>query len=110
MKLAPLLALGLLLTGCEPDPWQSFPLSVEPDQQCRTGTEQGYDVYLWHCHQGQRTAIFRRCSALFGCNSTQRQTVRCGSATPIERELKLSDHCDPVPATLRWVARQPEGP
>ncbi len=109
MKPAWVLALGLLLTACEPDPWQTFPLSVAPNQQCRTGTEQGYDVYVWHCHQGQRIAIFRRCSALLGCDPTERQSVSCGSTTPIERELKLTDHCEAVPPTVRWVARTPEG-
>ena len=109
MILGRLLAISLVVTGCEPEPWQSFPLNTEPDQQCRTGHEQGYDVYLWHCHQHQRIAIFRRCSALTGCAPSERQSVSCGSATPIEHELKLKDHCDPIPATVRWVAHKPEG-
>jgi len=107
MRLAPVLALGLLLTGCEPDPWQAFPLSAEPDRQCRTGHEQGYDVYVWRCLKGQRIAVFQRCNALFGCTPTERQSARCGSTTPIERELKLTDPCEPVPAAQRWVARKP---
>lgn len=109
MKLARVLAFGLFMTGCEPDPWQTFPSSVAPDQECRTGTEQGYDVYLWHCHEHQRIAIFRRCSALTGCAPTERQSVSCSETTPIERDLKLKDQCDPIPATMRWVSRKPEG-
>lgn len=110
MKLAWILALGLSLTGCEPDPWQTFPIGVEPDQQCRTGHETGYDVYLWHCYQSQRVAIFRHCSAFFGCDPSERQTAACSSTTPIERDLKLQERCDAVPVAVRWVPGTPESP
>lgn len=98
--------LMLVLTGCQPEPWQAFPMPSEPDLQCRTGREMGHDVFIWDCHEGRRVVVFQQCSALLGCDPAGRQTAACGSRAAIELELQLDEACEPVPPKQRW---KPEG-
>jgi hypothetical protein len=98
----------LLLSSCGPDPWESFPMPVSPDRECRFGHEQVHDIYLWNCFDRRRVVIFRRCTA-YGCQGPQKQTVHCGAHTEIEKEFKLEKDCKPPPSTYRWVVSKKNG-
>jgi hypothetical protein len=84
-----------------PESWKKFPMSSPPGQQCRSGAEAGYDVFVWECHEGKRVAIYQYSTPL-----SRRQPVReetpCGGRTPIEERLKLMNECEPPPEGLRW--------
>ena len=91
------------LAGCSPDPWVAYPSSKAPDQQCRTGGEAGYDVYLWYCVGGHRIAVFQYCTGMTGCRDPEKQVSACGAKTSIERELARElSACKLPPTTRRW--------
>jgi hypothetical protein len=48
------------LVCCCRNPWSVFPdMPGPPDQSFRTGSVEGYDVYIWECLNGERTVIYQ---------------------------------------------------
>jgi len=94
-------ACAFLACGRGGDPWREFPMSTPPDRQCRKGTEGGYDVYVWNCHDGARVVIYKYFTYL-GSREPVREEVPCGGRAPIEERLKLPDECKLPPEGFRW--------
>ncbi len=74
----------LMLSNCASAPWKSYPMSQSPDFSCVTGSEAGYDVYVWKCLDGKRVVISQKCAGLYGCHSTKKEVVACGAKTKRE--------------------------
>lgn len=91
-----------ILSGCCSKSWTKFSGMQPPDQSYRTGSDGGYDVYIWNCLNNRRVAIYKF-TASFTCREPERQTTECGGVTPIEVELKDAIKRK-VPDSLNWPA------
>lgn len=100
----------LAITGCCEDPWEAYPTEEAPDRSCRTGSVEGYDVYIWKCRDDQREVVYRY-SAEMSCDEPEKETVSCGERTPIEEELgdKIGPDCESVPSSMEWQVTSPSG-
>jgi len=92
------------VTGCwQQSAWDRHPIPSPPDHTCRTGSDGGFDVYLWDCEQGSHTVVYQWCAGLSGCKEAQKETAACGSLTAFEQshsaDLKA---CSPIPTALTW--------
>jgi hypothetical protein len=97
------IAAALVLLGCTAKPWDVHPIPVAPDRTCRTGSDAGYDVWIWECHQDRKTVVRQFCGGLIGCKDAEREDVACGEVTTFEREIAAElVECRPVPDERLW--------
>jgi hypothetical protein len=93
----------LLLIACHDDPWTSQDApKVRPDEEFRTGTEAGFDVWIWHCYEGQRIVIMQHGSAFFGAGRPQTTTGPCGAPLSVESKFPPSERQNEIPEGYRW--------
>lgn len=91
-----------VFSGCCASPWLKFPNSQMPDMQYRTGASQGYDVYVWECQNGKRTAVYKH-SGLFACDEPEQEVRPCGDLTEIEKKVFHEGRFE-VPSCFTWRA------
>lgn len=91
------------LNGCCASPWLKFPNSQMPDMQYRTGSLQGYDVYVWECQNGKRTAVYKNSGPLLACDEPEVEVRSCGDLTEIEKKVFHEKRFE-VPSCFRWRA------
>jgi hypothetical protein len=96
------LAAALLVLACA-DPWSvDGAPRVAPDEQYKTGGGFQYRVYVWRCHEGQRTLVYQGCSEYLGCDDPLIERAACDAGyTPKERELAQKER-EPLGAAYRW--------
>jgi hypothetical protein len=105
---ASLVWLGTL-GGCCERAWNAYPMDAEPDWQCRTGTEAGYDLYGWDCTTDpddgeERHVVVYAWTASFSCKKAEKETAACGELTQIEEDeaSSLGEHCEEPPDSMQW--------
>ena len=78
-------------------------MATSPDRQCRTGTEAGYDVYIWECIGGERVVLSSYSSPI-SCSQPVEEKVACGKVTSIETRLgaEVGPGCTLPPSGYRW--------
>ncbi|MFC1669316.1 hypothetical protein ACFL20_02930 [Spirochaetota bacterium] len=95
-----LFIIFIFLTGCCSKPWKKYHGLSKPDISFRTGSDGGYDIYVWKCRNKKRIAIYKF-TASFTCKEPQKEESPCGTLTPIENKFKETPK-KKVPEFLKW--------
>lgn len=81
--------MALLFSGCATAPWVKHQMGVMPDISCQTGSEAGYNIYIWNCYKNRKNVIYQKSAGLYSFPA-QKQIVECGAETDFEKEIELS--------------------
>ena len=80
-----------------------------PDEQYRTGTEVGDDLWVWHCYENERIVITQYSSAMCGAKAPRLERGPCGEPLAVE-VANARRHPHPIPAGMRWPGSPPPPP
>ncbi len=83
------LFFALLVTSCATRPWVKHPMDEMPDVSCQTGSEAGYDIYIWKCFKNKKNVIFQKSAGLYSFPA-QKQIAECAGETDFEKEIEFS--------------------
>jgi hypothetical protein len=88
-RLRLLVIFALVNVACAGAPWAAPGVpSRPPDEQFGTGAEAGEDVYIWHCHEGERVMVSQWGSACYGTRAPVVERGACGKPLPGERRFE----------------------
>jgi hypothetical protein len=101
MRLRGVLVL-VVLFACGGNPWRVKDApNVPPDEQFRTGTEAGEDVYVWQCYEGSRIVVSQWGSACYGSRAPIMEKGACGAPLPVESKYPSEVRKELLPPQ-RW--------
>lgn len=81
--------LTLFCTSCASPPWVKHQMDAMPDISCQTGSETGYNIYIWNCFKNKKNVIFQKSAGLYSFTA-QKQLAECGTETDFEKEIEFS--------------------
>ena len=85
-------AVAFVAGCCTTQAWDlSGAPALPPDDQYRTGTEHGADLYVWACYRGEHVVIAKYSSFLISARPHLERTA-CGVMTPTEAALAREPH------------------
>ncbi len=91
MKYLLLVVFAFILTNCASKPWKKFSIDANPDKTCWTGSEAGYEVYVWDCHNSEHIVVYQWQASLYSFPSKM-EKVSCGEKTKFEKEFSIEQY------------------
>lgn len=102
------LFLALLVTSCASPPWVKHQMDVMPDISCKTGSEAGYNIYIWKCFKDKKNVIFQKSAGLYSLPA-QKQIAECAGETDFEKKILFSSRDTEIckRKAPEWILNKP---
>lgn len=89
------LIITILITACATAPWKNHKISTQPDVSCWTGSEAGYELYIWNCLNNEHVVVYQWQAGLYTYPS-QIEKTQCGKQTEFEDNMHFKEGKSPT--------------